>query len=185
MCNGEMEHTYIIPLLDMIGTQTATKIQDKEKLATMVGRPDTKLLDLQDYFTNPSKLEKRHFAPHSKRDKGIHHPGKQEFHVSNRRPKWKKSHGKQNRKKNIHICLSQLWLTNLLQIWIPTNVHKDRRRRRGFCFKSSSEIRRMELKKINKERIHTHTHTHIQGILSEIIYPQNHLPKKKIPTQLL
>lgn len=184
MCNGEMEHTYIIPLLDMIGTQTAAKIQDKEKLATMVGRPDTKLLDLQDYFTNPSKLEKRHFAPHSKRDKGIHHPGKQEFHVSNRRPKWKKSHGKQNRKKNIHICLSQLWLTNLLQIWIPTNVHKDRRRRRGFFFKSSSEIRRMELKKINKERIHTHTHTHPRNSFRNNL-PTKPSPQKKIPTQLL
>jgi hypothetical protein len=106
MCNGEMEHTYIIPLLDMIGTQTAAKIQDKEKLATMVGRPDTKLLDLQNYFTNPSKLEKRHFTPHSKRDKGIHHPGKPEFHVSNRRAKWKKSHGKQNRKKKTSIYVS-------------------------------------------------------------------------------
>jgi hypothetical protein len=61
----------------MTGTQTAAKIQDKEKLATMVGRPDTKLLDLQEYFTNRSKLEKRHFAPHSKRNKGIHR--KQEF----------------------------------------------------------------------------------------------------------
>jgi hypothetical protein len=44
-------------------------------------------------------LEKRHFAPHSKRNKGIHHPGKQEIHISNGRQKWKKSHGKQNQKK--------------------------------------------------------------------------------------
>jgi hypothetical protein len=100
------EHTYIILLLDMTGTQTAAKIQDKEKLATMVGQPDTKLLDLQDYFTNRSKLEKRHFALHSKRNKGIHHPGKQEFHISNRRPKWKKSHGKQNQKKKTSIYVS-------------------------------------------------------------------------------
>jgi hypothetical protein len=50
------EHSYIILLLDMTGTRTAAKIQDKEKLATMVGRPDTKLLDAQDYFTNRSKL---------------------------------------------------------------------------------------------------------------------------------
>jgi hypothetical protein len=170
------EHTYIILLLDMTGTQTAAKIQDKEKLATMVGQPNTKLLNSQEYFTNRSKLEKRHFAPHSKRNKGIHRPGK---HRNGRSPMENRT-----KKKNIHICLSQLWLTNLLQIWIPTNVHKDRRRRRGFFFKSSSEIGRMELKKINKERTHTHTHTHPRNSFRNNL-PTKPSPQKKIPTQLL
>jgi hypothetical protein len=86
------------------------------------------------------------------------------------------------KKKNIHICLSQLWLTNLIQIWIPTNVHTDRRRRRGFFFKISSEIGRMELKKINNERIHTHTHPR-NSFRNNL--PTKPSPQKKIPTQLL
>lgn len=110
-------------------------------------------------FHKSFKIGKKTF--YSTFKEGQRHPPSWEARVSRQQSKsemeevpWKT----EPEKKNIHICLSQLWLTNLLQIWIPTNVHKDRRRR-GFLFKSSSEIGRMELKKINKEKIHTHTHT--------------------------
>jgi hypothetical protein len=42
----------------------------------------------------------------------------------------------------------------------------------------------MELKKINKEKIHTHTHTHPRNSFRNNL-PTKPSPQKKIPTQLL
>jgi hypothetical protein len=169
----------------MTGTQTAAKIQDKEKLAQW-------LVDLTQNCPICKSISQ--IVQNWKKDILLHiqrgtkaSTGSKSFHISNGRQKWKKSHGKRNQKKNIHICLSQLWLTNLLQIWIPTNVHKDRRRRRrrrGLFFKSSSEIGRMELKKSTKKE-HTHTHTHTSKEFIQKQSTHKTISPKKIPSQLL